>query len=305
MKKPTQDPADRAGPSSGAAAAALAAAPRRRPAGLRLFLIAIGSLLCAGFFALGTWQVQRLQWKRALIERVEQRVHAAPVAAPAAAAWPRVSAESDEYRHVQLSGVYLGGLTARVQAATALGGGYWLLTPLCRDDGSVVLVNRGFVPSGVAGAAGKAAPPQAPAVSGAPAMPGAAAPAEAAGTAAACAAARTSEAAVAVTGLLRISEPKGGFLRQNDAAGDRWYSRDVAAIAASRRLAPVAPYFVDADATKAAKGDAPVGGLTVISFQNNHMVYAFTWYALALTVAAACYWVVRGERAVRQPGGRE
>lgn len=283
MKKPTQDPAPRAGQPAAAARAA-EAAPRRRSAGLRLFLLAMGSLLCAGFFALGTWQVQRLQWKRALIERVEQRVHAAAVEAPAAAAWPRVSAESDEYRHVRLSGVYLTGLTARVQAATALGGGYWLLTPLCRDDGSIVLVNQGFVPSGTAGTAGKASAPQAGAD--------------------ACAQARAQGEAVSVTGLLRISEPKGGFLRQNDAGADRWYSRDVGAIAASRKLAPVAPYFVDADASQAAKGDAPVGGLTVISFQNNHMVYAFTWYALALMVAAACYWVVRGERAARKPGGK-
>ncbi|MGO4470158.1 SURF1 family cytochrome oxidase biogenesis protein, partial [Pseudoduganella sp. RAF53_2] len=97
------------------------AAPRRRSAGLRLVLLVIGSLLFAGFFALGTWQVQRLQWKLALIERVNERVHAAPVDAPAVADWPQVSAERDEYRHVRLSGVYALDATARVQASTELG----------------------------------------------------------------------------------------------------------------------------------------------------------------------------------------
>jgi cytochrome oxidase assembly protein ShyY1 len=48
----------------------------------------------------------------------------------------------------------------------------------------------------------------------------------------------------------RISETRGGFLRANDAAAGRWYSRDVAAMAAALGLqqSSVAPYFVDADA---------------------------------------------------------
>ncbi|UWN51028.1 hypothetical protein ASALC70_03252 [Alcanivorax sp. ALC70] len=50
---------------------------------------------------------------------------------------------------------------------------------------------------------------------------------------------------VTVTGLLRLDQPGGGFLRDNDPAADRWYSRDLAAIAEARDLAPVAPYFVD------------------------------------------------------------
>jgi surfeit locus 1 family protein len=256
-------------------------APRRRSAGLRFFVLAIGSLLCAGFFALGTWQVQRLQWKLALIERVQQRVHAAPVAAPAPGDWPRVSAESDEYRHVRVSGVYLFDLTARVQASTVLGSGYWLMTPMCRDDGSIVVVNRGFVAGGGQGdgQAGRSS-----------------------AAAASCAAARARGEATTVTGLLRISEPNGGFLRHNEPAANRWYSRDVQAIAASRQLSPVAPYFVDADATPSASADAPVGGLTVVSFHNNHLVYAVTWYALALMVAGACYWLVRYERKLRKNG---
>jgi surfeit locus 1 family protein len=45
-----------------------------------------------------------------------------------------------------------------------------------------------------------------------------------------------------------------------------------------------------------AAGEEPVGGLTVISFHNNHLVYAVTWYGLALMVAGACLWVVRDER---------
>ncbi|HWT71187.1 MAG TPA: SURF1 family protein [Oxalicibacterium sp.] len=244
--------------------------PRSRTA--RLLLLACAVFAFAGFFALGTWQLYRLQWKLALIERVDQRVHAAPVAAPPPAQWPQVTAASDEYRHVRVTGVFLHSLSTRVQAVTELGGGYWLLTPLRTADG-VVLVNRGFVP------------PDAPVDRAAPDSP-----------------------TVTVTGLLRISEPKGGFLRDNDPAHDRWYSRDVQAIAQARGLSQVAPYFVDADAkqqTPAEPGGVqPVGGLTVISFHNNHLVYALTWYALALMVAGALVWILREERRLRREARR-
>jgi surfeit locus 1 family protein len=40
---------------------------------------------------------------------------------------------------------------------------------------------------------------------------------------------------------------------------------------------------------------APVAGLTVIAFHNSHLVYAITWYTLALMVAAAIWLGVRSE----------
>jgi surfeit locus 1 family protein len=46
----------------------------------------------------------------------------------------------------------------------------------------------------------------------------------------------------------------------------------------------------------------PVAGLTVVSFHNNHLVYAITWYALALMVLGAALWIAREERWKRRPG---
>lgn len=248
-------------------------APRRRSRTLGLALLLVAALACAGFVALGTWQLNRLQWKLALIERVAQRVNAAPVPAPGPPDWERVSAASDEYRRVALSGTLLHALAARVQASTVLGSGYWLMTPLRRPDGSVVMVNLGFISVGQ----GRAAAPLRP------------------------------DAAAEVTGLLRMSEPGGGFLRSNDPAAERWYSRDVAALAAARGLSGHAPYFIDADAASAARlaagSAAPVGGLTVLSFHNNHLVYAVTWYALAVMLAGACLWVARDSRRLDREGG--
>ncbi|HEV7816284.1 MAG TPA: SURF1 family protein [Janthinobacterium sp.] len=253
---------------------------------MRFILAACAVLVTLGFTALGTWQVFRLQWKLDLIQRVEQRVHAAPAPAPGPAGWAQVNAAADEYRHVRLSGNFLYESSTRVQAATELGSGFWLLTPLCGTDGSIVLVNRGFIPFSAAVPAPAAAP-----------------------QAVACAPRGADASVVNLTGLLRISEPGGGFLRHNDAAGEHWYSRDVQAIAAARslsRLSHVAPYFVDADAGQEAvqaQGVSvrPVGGLTVISFHNNHLVYALTWYALALMMAGACLWVAREERKSARP----
>lgn len=232
----------------------------------KIALAMLAGILFAGFCALGTWQVKRLFWKLDLIERVEQRVHAPATDAPGPAAWAKVTQQTDEYRHVRLSGTYLPIFNTLVQATTALGSGYWLVTPLRLADGSTVLVNRGFVPKR--------------------ASIGASTPA---GT-------------VEIDGLLRISETGGGFLRKNSPVTQQWYSRDVAAIAKSHMLDNAAPYFVDAKEKSETAADAPVGGLTVISFPNSHLVYALTWFALALMVAGMSWWIVREDRRRRAAG---
>jgi surfeit locus 1 family protein len=91
-----------------------------------------------------------------------------------------------------------------------------------------------------------------------------------------------------------MSEPGGGFLRRNVPAEERWYSRDVAAIAARRGIAGAAPYFIDAEAAPAT--DAwPRGGLTRLVFPNNHLVYALTWFGMALGLGAALVALLREE----------
>jgi len=217
---------------------------------------------------LGVWQVQRLAWKRDLIERVEQRVHAPPVAAPGREQWPSVNRANSEYLRVAVRGHYQNDKETRVQAVTERGGGFWVLTPLVTDAGYTVLVNRGFVPLQRDSAT------------------------ESQGRI---------EGETAVTGLLRLSEPGGGYLRANEPANDRWFSRDVAAIAAARGLGEVAPYFIDAEAREPEVAGAPIGGLTVIAFSNNHLQYALTWFVLALMLIAGTGLVLRHEWRLRRP----
>jgi len=224
------------------------------------FLFAFG-----GFIALGIWQLQRLDWKLDLIERVEARVHAEPVALVPQFDWGNVSRERDEYRRVRLEGHYLPDLDTRVQAVTELGGGYWILSPFQLRGGGVVLVNRGFVSTKWPGD-------------------------------------QLADSSTEVIGLLRLPEPGGGFLRSNDVTNDRWYSRDVAAIAAARKLDNVAPFFVDREASVGAEW--PRGGLTVVKFNNKHLGYALTWFALALLVAWGGWRVAAEERKLRALSSR-
>ena len=231
---------------------------------LKLAAIVIAAL--AGFatlVGLGVWQLHRLSWKRDLIERVEQRVHADPVAAPGREQWPQVNVANSEYLHVSVQGRFQNDRETLVQAVTERGGGFWVLTPFESIDGYVVLINRGFVPP----------PRRDPATRPEGQIDG----------------------VTTVTGLVRISESGGAYLRSNEPAADRWYSRDVAAIAAARRLTDVAPYFIDADAGGTSGESAPVGGLTVIAFSNNHLQYALTWFGLALMVAGGAFLVLRHE----------
>lgn len=224
--------------------------------GLRnLIWAATVGIACVGCLALGTWQVHRRAWKEDLIARVNARVNAPPVAVPPRSQWPRLHRADDEYRRLCLDGVFLDARTSLVQAVTRLGPGFWVLTPLQMADGNYVLINRGFVSPEERGAVAQAF--------------------------------KQPSGAGQVCGLLRWSEPRGAFLHRNDPAREAWYSRDVAAIAVARGLpaSSVAPFFVDADATDN-PGGWPVGGLTVIHFPNNHALYAITWYALALIIAA-------------------
>ena len=228
-----------------------------------LILLALFALcLFVGFVELGNWQVRRLAWKHDLITRVDQRVHAPPIAPPGPSQWAQVNAQDDEYRHVSVTGELLNDRQTLIWASSDDGSGYWVVTPLRMADGSIVLVNRGFAPADWCGRDGHCAPGP--------------------------------TGQTTVTGLLRMSEPSA-FMRHNDPAHNSWYTRDVPAIAAARGLTDVAPYFIDQDAAPdvPATGEHvwPEGGKTVIQFPNNHLSYLITWYLLALMVLVASVYV--------------
>ncbi|QAU24024.1 SURF1 family protein [Dyella sp. M7H15-1] len=246
----------------------------RGPFALTLLAI-LAICLFVGFVELGNWQVRRLAWKRDLIARVDQRVHARPIAPPSHDQWPQVNAEHDEYRHVQATGVFLHDRQTLIWAASDDGSGYWVVTPLRLTDGSLVLINRGFVPEDWCGRDGHCAPGPV--------------------------------GETTITGLLRMSEPSTLF-RRNDPAHNSWYTRDVSVIAAARGLTQVAPYFIDQDVAPAGSASTahswPQGGTTVINFPNNHLSYLITWYLLALMTLGGAIYVGYDEYKLRRSSGR-
>lgn len=161
-----------------------------------------------------------------------------------------------EYTHVRLEGRFEPA-SVLVQANTKLGAGHWLLQPFTLIDGRQVLVNRGFVPLGSSGSS-------------------------------------ASVGQQVVAGLLRLTEPNGSLLRANEPAANRWFSRDVAAIAAHLQLTRAEPYFVDQD-EHGPKEAWPQGGLTVIQFPDNHLQYALTWFGMAALCVGAGWVVLRND----------
>ena len=214
---------------------------------LTYLLIGLIVLVTIGLITLGNWQLRRLSWKTELIDRIEQRVSKEPVSAPLLTS-DTVSKYEHEYLRIEVSGKYLHKLETAVLALTDEGGGYWILTPLVSED-SITIINRGFVPEE--------------------------------GRHASIRLAGQLEGEQHIIGLIRLTEPGGLALRKNVPEEERWYSRDVEAIAKARGLNGVQPYFIDAEWSELPQ-HSPQGGMTRLQFSNNHLIYALTWYGLAL-----------------------
>jgi surfeit locus 1 family protein len=232
---------------------AAAPAPGRFPwlvavLGLAAFVILIG---------LGTWQVQRLHWKEALIATIEARRTAAPL--PLAEIEARYRSTGDvDYTPVTVTGLFRHGGERHFLSTWKGQSGFFVYTPLELADGRFVFVNRGFVPYDLKDAAKR---PDGQV-----------------------------EGEVTVTGLARNPLPQkpSSLVPDNDPGKNVFYWKDRDAMARSANLraaAEIVPIFIDADATPN-PGGFPVGGVTLIDLPNSHLQYAVTWYGLAAALAA-------------------
>ena len=201
--------------------------------------------------ALGSWQIQRLYWKRELIEQRQAAVSAAPVGVRSLE-----DAKGMEFRHVTDEGVFLHDKEIFLGATSEVGRqGYQILTPLLEPGGRMVFVNRGFIPAELKDPARRAA-------------------GQLAGT-------------VRVQGLLRL--PPAGrpawFLPDNRPDLNYWFWVDLPAMSAADKLEPdrVASFYIDADASPN-PGGWPKGGVTRLALPNDHLQYAITWFSLAVAL---------------------
>lgn len=201
----------------------------------------------AVLLALGSWQLQRLAWKRGLIEHAQAQLAAPPLRVTEA------GLEGLDFRRVSLSGSYLHedafafGFSAEDGA-----GGSKLVTPFRLDDGRIVLVDRGWLPTDLL-------PPHVP---------------------------RGLEPEGTVT-LEGIARWRGSWQRTwltpvDSPAERRWYGWDIPAMSAATglRLEPLEIVLERSEGPAGLPKAEPVS----VDLPNDHLGYAMTWYGLALVL---------------------
>ena len=215
--------------------------------------VAAGMAILVG---LGIWQLDRKAWKEELIARTTAQLAAKAEDLPPRVQWDKIDAATTEYHRVQFPAEFIAGEEALVYTNGSAfrpdvkGIGYWVLSPARLAGGSIVIVNRGFVPIEAKAPSSRATPP----------------------------------GLVDITGVIRWPDARNLFTPADEPANNVWYVRDPKLIAASKNWGDVAPFLVDLEAPQ------PVGGLPraaplTVSLPNNHLQYALTWFGLALGLA--------------------
>ena len=226
----------------------------------------------AGFavlIGLGTWQIERLYWKEGLIAERAAAVSAPPAELPRT----REAALPLEFHRVQVKGEFLHDREILVHAIERQRGaaGYLVLTPMRLEDGTIVLVERGWVPIDKRDASTRA--------QGNPL------------------------GEVAVDGLLRVApaEKPGRFIPANDPARGEWFWIDLPTVARAADVPQALPFYVE-EGPAPNPGGFPVGGQANTDLPNDHLQYAITWYSLAAALAVIYVLLLRRERAAaRKP----
>jgi surfeit locus 1 family protein len=195
---------------------------------------------------LGVWQIQRLQWKEALIAERTERTTAAAIPLPG----PDADLGNVEFRHVSLAGELLHDKEMLLGARSLNDNtGYHVVTPFRLGDGRVVLVDRGWIPldrkTADKRAAGNITGP------------------------------------VALEGVVRLNGQQTWFVPDNRPDLNFFFWVDLPAMAKLAGLPNTETrFFVEAGPAKNT-GGFPIGGQTRINLPNDHLQYAITWFSLA------------------------
>ena len=234
---------------------------RERGKSRGLFWVTLSAALALAILAaLGTWQLQRMAWKEALIEQIAVRAKAEPIFLDGAATLFRAG-EDLEYTPVRARGRFLHNQEMFYFASGPKGPGYHVYTPLIGPSGDVLLVNRGFITEGERKLDRSLGSDPAP----------------------------LSE----VVGLLRSPEKKSLFAPANDRDHNLWFWRDQKGMAdqalgaGSEARKKALPFFIEAVSAPAGaelRPGTPRGGVTRLELPNRHLEYALTWFGLGLAL---------------------
>lgn len=234
------------------------------------FVVLMAGLMVL-FIALGTWQVERLVEKEALIAAVETRFDLEPQPFPAAGNWAALDPETLDFTRFELTGTFDNSQAVLVftnlpDPAGRYGGvGYWVMVPFSLNEGGTVWVNRGFVPD--------------------------------AAVADVAADGNTPEGQITIEAIARRPEQANSFTPEPDFAAGREWVRNPDRLTAflADDVGPIAPVTLDRIAGE--PGELPQGGETQITFPNRHLEYAGTWYLFAaITPIMLGFWLWRQRR---------
>ncbi len=195
---------------------------------------------------LGAWQLQRLQWKTALITDRTERISASPIALPG----PGDDPSGLEYRRVEAEGQFLHDREIFLGARSLNGNpGYHVVTPLRVAGGRVVFVDRGWIPLDRKD-------------------PRTRAQGQVRGT-------------VKLDGVIRLQGRQSWLVPDNHPEQNFFFWVDLPAMA-KRAGEPTAEtrFYLEAGPAKN-PGGYPIGGQTRIDLPNDHLQYAITWFSLA------------------------
>lgn len=202
---------------------------------------------------LSVWQIERLQWKEALIAERSQRTSAPAIALPGAEPLSAADLAGLEYRHVHAQGQFANDKEIFLGARTFEGSaGYHVITPFRLADGRVVLVDRGWIPLDRKEAAKRSA--------------------------------GEIEGATGLDGVIRLQGRQTWFVPDNRPDLDFFFWIDLPVMAKLAGLPGTETrYYVEAGPAKN-PGGFPVGGQTRIDLPNDHLQYAITWFCLAIAL---------------------
>lgn len=105
-----------------------------------IFPIFMGLAGCAVLISLGMWQVQRLNWKQAILAEIDMRMAADPIALP-----DTPSPDVDKYQPVLVDGHLVDAPIYVLTSIQGEGPGYRVIQALETEPGTRILVDRGFV----------------------------------------------------------------------------------------------------------------------------------------------------------------
>jgi surfeit locus 1 family protein len=216
---------------------------------------------------LGVWQLDRKVWKENLITSINARLGRAPQDLPPRASWSRLREDGEEFRRVAFPAEFLDGEEALVYTAGSAfrpdvkGPGYWVFAPARLAGGSIILVNRGFVPADRKDPETRTE--------------------------------GTPRGIIDVVGVMRWPEMRGSFTPADDPKSNVWFLRDSNSIATFKKWATAAPFYVDQE-EPAPAGGWPKPGKLEAHLTDNHLQYAITWFGLALALAGVyVVWLAR------------